>query len=442
MATTPSGRFDADRLRAAREGARLSQAELAARVGADPAIVSLWETREVAPTVRNLGRLAAALNLKVSDLYIPDSTAEGTLAGLRVAAGLSQLELAERLGVSQTTISRWERAKAAPDWSEITAYSKALKIKRTDVAAAIDTTAARRGKPPLHRKPARPADFKLSESSPHAIYESEGPPFHVTVFSPQFPNLALRPKAPAPSNLEIAVLNEHLEAGFFERYNHMQRRCAGSNSGDATYLIRWLSAYHETGDPAKHRRGAVAGNLIAQTPRWRSGQENGPRHPTSSGEYLIIVVEPEDTVGFLADQLVDDEPAMFYPTSFDHGIHPVTIRVGPTGLGEDRWQGPTARDEVPVDASFVELLHHLHSKDSGVQSIPGGIPARGAADGTGSDDDARVADAFSRPTPYDENQQLLSATTCAEQVVSPTGSRPLGAHPALDRNQAVRITFM
>ena len=413
MATTPSGRFDADRLRAAREGARLSQAELAARVGADPAIVSLWETREVAPTVRNLGRLAAALDLKVSDLYIPDSTAEGTLSGLRVAAGLSQHELAERLGVSQTTISRWERAKAAPDWSEITAYSEVLKVERTDVAAAIDTTAARRGKPSLHRKPTRPADFKLNESPPHAIYESEGPPFHVTVFSPQVPNLAFRPKAPTPSNLEIATLNEHLEAGFLERYNHMQRRCLGPNSGDAVYLIRWLSAYHETGDPAKHRRGAVAGHLIAATPRWRGGQETGPQHPASSGDYLVIVVEPEDTVQFLFDQLIDGEPAMFYPTSFDQGIRPLTIRVGPTGLSEDGWSGAIARNEVPIDASFVELFHYLGSKGTGAQAIPEETPPSAAVDVTDSDDDAHVADAFSKPTPYDDDQRFLSSTRSA-----------------------------
>ena len=411
MATTPSGRFDADRLRAAREAARLSQAELAARVGADPAIISLWETREVAPTVRNLSRLATALGLKVSDLYIPDGTAEGTLAGLRVAAGLSQLELAERLGVSQTTISRWERAKAAPDWSEITAYSKTLRVKRTDVAAAIDTTAARRGKPPLRQRPPRSADFRLNEGSPHAIYESEGPPYHVTVFSPQFPNLALRPKAPTPSNLEIATLNEHLEAGFLERYNHMQRRCAGPNTGDAVYLIRWLSAYHETGEPAKHRRGAVAGRLITTTPLWRSGEEHGPAHPTSTGDYLVIVVEPEDNVGFLFDQLVEGEPAMFYPTRFDPGIDALTIRLGPTGLSDEGWSGCIERNEVPPNASFVELFNYLCSKNSGAQFIPGEIPAVGAADGTGSDDDAHIADAFSRPTPYDNDQRFISSST-------------------------------
>lgn len=416
MATTPSGSFDADRLRAAREGARLSQAELAARVGADPAIVSLWETREVAPTVRNLGRLAAALGLKVSDLYIPDSTAEGTLAGLRVTAGLSQLELAERLGVSQTTISRWERAKAAPDWSEITAYSKALGVKRTAVAAAIDTTAARRGKPPIRRRPMRPNDFRLDAGSPHAIYEAEGPPFHVTVFSPQFPKLAYRPKAPTPSNLEIATLNEYLEAGFLERYNHMQRRCGGPNAGDAVYLIRWLSAYHETGDPAKHRRGAVAGNLIATAPLWRSGQEHVPRHPTTTGDYLVIVVEPEDTVGFIFGQLVEGEPAMLYPTRFDQGIGALTIRLGPSGFSggsEDGWSGSVGRDEVPADASFVELFHHLRSKETGAQSIPAKIPRSGGVDVTGVDNDARVTDAFSRPTPYDGDQRFLSSTRSA-----------------------------
>lgn len=406
MATTPSGRFDADRLRAAREGARLSQAELATRVGADAAIVSLWETREVKPTVRNLARLASALGLQVSDLYTPDSAAEGTLAGLRVTAGLSQLELAERLGVSQTTISRWERAKAAPDWTEITAYGKALGVKRTEVAAAIDTTAARRGKTLAHGKPPKPGDFNLGESSPHAIYDSEGPPFHVTVSSPQFPNLALRPKSLTPSNLEVATLNEHLEAGFLERYNHMQRRCKGSDAEDAVYLIRWLSAYHETGDPAEHRRGAVAGKLIATTPLWRSKVLPGPRYATATGEYLVIVVEPQDNAGFLFSQIVDGEPAVLYPTQCDGGVGPLAILLGSDGGSGSDWLGPIHRDEVPADASYVDLFHNLRSRDKGAQLISQDIPPIGIPGHHESDIEVHVTDAFSRPTPYDHDQRL------------------------------------
>lgn len=414
MATTPSGRFDADRLRAARESARLSQAELAARMGADPAIVSLWETREVKPTVRNLARLASALGLQVSDLYTPDPSAEGTLAGLRISAGLSQLELAERLGVSQTTISRWERAKAAPNWNEITAYGKALDVKRTAVAAAIDTTAARSGKPPLaHGKPPKPGDFKLSESSPHAIYDSEGPPFHVTVSSPQFPRLALRPKSPTPSYLEVATLNEYLEAGFLERYNHIQRRCPGPNTEDAVYLIRWLSAYHETGDPAKHRRGSVAGNLIAITPRWRRGREPGPRHAQSTGEYLVIVVEPHDTVKYLFSQLVDDEPAILYPTVFNDDLGPLEICLGADRDGGGDWLGPIPRDAVAPETSFAELFHYLRSKDAGAAHISRKIPLAGGRTSGELDNDVHVTDAFSRPTPYDREQLSPSpAASC------------------------------
>ena len=41
------------------------------------------------------------------------------IAALRKASGMTQKELAERLNVSDKTISRWERDDSAPDLSAI-----------------------------------------------------------------------------------------------------------------------------------------------------------------------------------------------------------------------------------------------------------------------------------------------------------------------------------
>ncbi len=101
----------------------------------------------IRPGLRNLALLAEALGLAVGDLYESDTTAAGSLADLRIGAGLSQLDLAQRVGVSQTLISRWGRAKVRPTWEEITRYVSALSLTRTRIALAIGTTAAQSSDP-------------------------------------------------------------------------------------------------------------------------------------------------------------------------------------------------------------------------------------------------------------------------------------------------------
>jgi transcriptional regulator with XRE-family HTH domain len=147
LAQHAPGQFDAAKLRAARTAAGLTQADLAGRIGTDQTVITSWESRGVRPSARSLGRISQALGLAVADLYRPDSQVEGTLADLRVGAGLSQSELARRLQVSQTRLSRWELAKSAPTWDEVGALSAALDLPRTAIAAAIDLTAQKRGQP-------------------------------------------------------------------------------------------------------------------------------------------------------------------------------------------------------------------------------------------------------------------------------------------------------
>jgi transcriptional regulator with XRE-family HTH domain len=48
------------------------------------------------------------------------------LRQIRAAAGLTQAEAAERIGVSSKTVERWEAGKHEPPASELAAYVKAL----------------------------------------------------------------------------------------------------------------------------------------------------------------------------------------------------------------------------------------------------------------------------------------------------------------------------
>lgn len=401
MAQRAPGEFDAEKLRAARGAAGLTQTELAGRIGTDQTVVNSWESRGVRPSARSLARICQALGLTVSELYQPHSQIAGTLADLRAAAGLSQSELARRIGVSQTRVSRWEMAKAVPTWEEIGAYSNVLDLSQTAIAAAIDLTAQKRDTPLAARKAPRGDQFHLTNDSPHVVYELQSPGGPTTVYSPQFPHLAYRTKCPTPSMLEIATLNEHVEASYFNRYNHLQQRCSDTQHGGSVYLIRWLSAYHENTTPAKHLRGEVAAKLIASTPLWRSGIEPGPGKPLSTGEYLVVVVEPEDTVGFLISQIIDGEPVTFVPTRLIDDIGSLAIRLRDHDASPDGWRGSIERNAVADSMTYAELFGYLQSTDRGATGIELG-EAQNEPDPTALDREVRgVHHRFSKNTPYD-----------------------------------------
>jgi transcriptional regulator with XRE-family HTH domain len=50
------------------------------------------------------------------------------LKSLRIAAGLSQKELAEKAGLSQASISSMEQGRYDPVWSSVVAVAKALGV--------------------------------------------------------------------------------------------------------------------------------------------------------------------------------------------------------------------------------------------------------------------------------------------------------------------------
>lgn len=60
-----------------------------------------------------------------------------TLKLLRVSQGLSQHELGEKIGVSQTTVSAWEKGKVNPSAKNIYELAKLYTVEPTVIYNAV-----------------------------------------------------------------------------------------------------------------------------------------------------------------------------------------------------------------------------------------------------------------------------------------------------------------
>lgn len=75
--------------------------------------------------------LRAGYNLSIAlkgDLIMNTYITGTTIRKLREAKGMTQLQLAEEIGVSSKAVSKWETAKGLPDISLIEALSQALGV--------------------------------------------------------------------------------------------------------------------------------------------------------------------------------------------------------------------------------------------------------------------------------------------------------------------------
>jgi len=77
---------------------------------------------------------------------LPEATAF-SLAKLRLRAGLSQADLAEKLETQQPAIARLEKGNIDPTYTTIAKLAAALKVDVADICAAIEA-----GKPKTHGK--------------------------------------------------------------------------------------------------------------------------------------------------------------------------------------------------------------------------------------------------------------------------------------------------
>lgn len=129
--------FDPSRLRAARMAAKLTQTALAAAADVHPNEVGYWEAGTRVPQVETVAALARALGITPADLLEPSTGGRPTLRQLRVAAGFSQEQAADRAGLQKHRYAALERGEAARlTDAEVSALARALGAGSDQIRAA------------------------------------------------------------------------------------------------------------------------------------------------------------------------------------------------------------------------------------------------------------------------------------------------------------------
>lgn len=172
MAKPTLTNFRADTLRELRVQAALSQEAVAKMVGVSAWTYRQWETGDATPLAGRLKRLASAVGADVADLLGPPQT----LADYRVLAGLSQADLAGRLGVSRATVAGWEQGLTPVAAKHQPGLMSALPIPASVTPPWQDTppTAAQTQPPPPATRPrSDPADWEWACASVTAFLANQ-----------------------------------------------------------------------------------------------------------------------------------------------------------------------------------------------------------------------------------------------------------------------------
>lgn len=82
------------------------------------------------------------------------------LASLRTVAGLSQQQVADEIGVRQSTIATWERSSRPPKGDVLSQLAKLFNVSIQDLLGAEPT----RTQKPTHRGPASRLERLISEA--------------------------------------------------------------------------------------------------------------------------------------------------------------------------------------------------------------------------------------------------------------------------------------
>jgi transcriptional regulator with XRE-family HTH domain len=180
------------RLRQLRERAGLTQKELAERSGVPQANIARWEQGVRTPLVVAIPPLVMALGVSTAALFEPPSKSARQqrrgrgrppkveprkrrrrgrprewwpvdklfglrLMDLRQARGLTQVQLAQRIGMSDKTVSRMERGVQRPSWQIVQLLADALRVScdefRRRPSPGLKTPGP--GRPPKPKPPGR-----------------------------------------------------------------------------------------------------------------------------------------------------------------------------------------------------------------------------------------------------------------------------------------------
>ncbi len=111
-----------------RQRCGLSIAALARMVRVDQATIQSWEHRRHVPRSRLRRRLSRLLGLTIPPPE-PKATLGRRLRAARIGLGLTQGELARRVGLEQQTLSRWELDVRAPNTAHRKRIGEILRLE-------------------------------------------------------------------------------------------------------------------------------------------------------------------------------------------------------------------------------------------------------------------------------------------------------------------------
>jgi transcriptional regulator with XRE-family HTH domain len=124
--------FRADRLRELRVKAGLTPDDLSVRLGSSRQSVSHWETGRSTPAPPVLKQIAQELDVSISVLVpIPDNRLR--MGDLRVRAGLTQIQAAERLGISPTSLAEIEKGMKPVNDQRVSAIAELYNVETAQV---------------------------------------------------------------------------------------------------------------------------------------------------------------------------------------------------------------------------------------------------------------------------------------------------------------------
>ncbi|MDR3403532.1 MAG: helix-turn-helix transcriptional regulator [Chthoniobacter sp.] len=135
----PGGDTVAERLVNHRKVRGLTQKVFAAQLGVDQSTLAKWERGERKPIGLFLSAVLAAMearetplrsSVNVAEIQVPKGGWGKRLLQYRAGQRLSQLQLAARIGVDQTTVARWESGKHRPTGLWLKALVAELSVSR------------------------------------------------------------------------------------------------------------------------------------------------------------------------------------------------------------------------------------------------------------------------------------------------------------------------
>jgi transcriptional regulator with XRE-family HTH domain len=138
----PFGQF----LGARRQELRLSRSDLAAALNVAVGTIVAWELGYRSPGPKQLPRLARALEVEVASLVaaLPHAESSGSLGDLVTARqrelGLQAAEVAERVGTTEATVSRWVHGHSRPAPANLERLAEVLDLRLDDLTDALEST--------------------------------------------------------------------------------------------------------------------------------------------------------------------------------------------------------------------------------------------------------------------------------------------------------------